>query len=389
MRRISFVMAPLCCITFSANAQKGKVTMAKSYFTSGDVAMAKKLIDQAMEHDGCADNAQGHFIFGQIYQSGIESGDKSIAVSSDVKRVWEAYQEVEKLDVKKKYAKKLGAQYKNLFIDYQNYGIEEFNVNNFKEAYDAFITTLNIGKNPYYVAVVGEKVDTTIMYFAALAAHQSEDYANAEKLYKELLPYDFKSENVYEMLSFVLKTQGKEEEAVKIMTEGIKRFPNNNYMLVEMINYYLESPNPADAIPYLDEAIALNPTSVAFIRSKANIYDKIKDYEQAVKLYNEVLAIDPNDFFSTYSIGVIELQKVNDFQKEVQNISDFKLYDKKMAEVYENYKAVLPYFEKAHQLNSDDRNTMTTLKEIYYKLRNIDDKYEGMYNDMVNKLNTY
>ncbi|MBE6333530.1 MAG: tetratricopeptide repeat protein [Bacteroidales bacterium] len=389
MKRIALVLALACGVAFSGYAQKGKVALSKNFFASNKIDMAKKLIDEAMTDESCADYAQGHFMLGQIYQACIENGDpgiRNMVAASDVNKVWEAYQNVERLDEKGKYAKKLGTQYKNLYIDFQNYGIEEFNVNNFADAFKAFETTLEIGQNKYFKATVGDKVDTTILYFAGLAAHQAEDYVNAEKYYKQLLPYNFKSEDVYEMLSNVLKLQEKEEEAVKYMTEGIKKFPNNNYMLVEMINYYLDSENPADAIPYLDEAIASNPTSIAFIRSKANIYDKIKNYEEAIKLYNQVLSIDPNDFYSIYAIGVIELEKVNAYQAEVQDISDFKKYEEAMKDVYKRYQDVVVYFEKAHKIDSDDRNTMITMKEIYYKLRNIDDKYEGLYNEINEKL---
>ena len=389
MKKIALVLALVCGVAFASNAQKAKVALSKNFFASSNVHMAKQCIDQAMENEACAEYDQAYFMFGQIYQACIESGDpgvKQLVKPSDVKRIWEAYQKVEELDIKGKYGKKLGTQYKNLYIDYQNYGIEEFNANNFTEAYEAFETTIAIGQNKYYKATVGEKVDTVMMYFAGLAAHQAEDYVNAEKYYKALLPYDFKAENVYEMLSNVLKLQNKEDEAVKVMVEGIKKFPNNNYMLVEMINYYLDSENPADAIPYLDEAIAVNPTSTVFIRSKANIYDKIKNYDEAVKLYNDVLAIDPNDFFSIYSIGVIELEKVNEYNKQVNDIADFKKYEVAMKDVYKKYQDVVVYFEKAHQIQPDDRNTMITMKEIYYKLRNIDSKYEAMYNDINEQL---
>ena len=385
MRKIAFVLALVCGLTMSAEAQKGKVAMAKSYFASGNMDMAKRLIDEVMEANGTEGYAQGYFIFGQIYQSCLESNN-GMVIPSDVTRILDAYLEVEKLDEKGKFGKKLGEQYKNLYIDLQNYGIEEFNVNNFTEAYKIFERTIELSKNKHFIAKVGERLDTTMLYFAGLAAHQAEDYVNAEKYYKILIPYDFRAENVYEMLSNVLKMQDKEAEAVKYMTEGIKRFPNNSYMLVEMINYYLDSENPADAIPYLDEAIAMNPTSVPFIRSKANIYEKIKEYEKAVELYQKVLEIDPNDFYSTYELGVIELDKVNAEQAKVQDIQDFKEYEKAMKEVYKKYQAVVPYFEKAHQIDPDDRNTMITMKEIYYKLRNIDEKYEGMYNEINEKL---
>ena len=52
MRKLSFIMILLFCATFTY-AQKGKVTQAISYLTSGKLDQAKKLIDEAMGHESC------------------------------------------------------------------------------------------------------------------------------------------------------------------------------------------------------------------------------------------------------------------------------------------------------------------------------------------------
>lgn len=53
-----------------------------------------------------------------------------------------------------------------------------------------------------------------------------------------------------------------------------------------------------------------------------------------------------------------------------------------MEQVYAGYTAVIPYFEKARELNPTERNTLTTLKELYFKLRNNDPSYMQKYEEV-------
>lgn len=72
MRKLSFIMILLFCATFTY-AQKGKVTQAISYLTSGKLDQAKKLIDEAMGHESCVAWDKAYFTKGQIYQALYES----------------------------------------------------------------------------------------------------------------------------------------------------------------------------------------------------------------------------------------------------------------------------------------------------------------------------
>ncbi len=53
-----------------------------------------------------------------------------------------------------------------------------------------------------------------------------------------------------------------------------------------------------------------------------------------------------------------------------------------MEKVYAGYEEVLPYFEKARQLKPDDTATLSTLRELYFKLRVKKPEYEAKYKEM-------
>ena len=153
MRKLSFIMILLFCATFTY-AQKGKVTQAISYLTSGKLDQAKKLIDEAMGHESCVAWDKAYFTKGQIYQALYESpvADYKKLDSEAVEKAWEAYQKVIELDVKKKYPKKLETQYRNLAIDFTNRAAELYNAKDFKKALASFKRVLEIKSSPILTA---------------------------------------------------------------------------------------------------------------------------------------------------------------------------------------------------------------------------------------------
>lgn len=103
MRKLSFLMVLLFCVT-AIYAQKGKVIQATSYFTSGKLDQAKKLIDEAMQHEACANYDKGYFTKGQIYQALYESpipDYRKLAPGNALDIALEAYNKVIELDVRK------------------------------------------------------------------------------------------------------------------------------------------------------------------------------------------------------------------------------------------------------------------------------------------------
>lgn len=72
MRKLTFIMIMLFCASFTY-AQKGKVSQASSYLSSGKLDEAKKLIDEAIAHENCVNDSKSWLVKGQIYQGIFES----------------------------------------------------------------------------------------------------------------------------------------------------------------------------------------------------------------------------------------------------------------------------------------------------------------------------
>ena len=377
-------MMALILGTSAVFAQKGRVTQANSFFTSGKLDQAKKMIDEAMKDESCADYVKGFFIKGQIYQAIFESPldnyKKLSANSLDV--AWDAYQEVIKLDVKKKYTKKLNTQYKNLATDYINQAVTAYNKNMFKDAFKYFEMSLQIKADNIYTSGKTIAVDTPIIFNAAVAAQKANDNNNAIKYYKKSLEYNYEVARCYAMLASTLKANGQEEEAVKYLHEGYQKFPSDEYMIVELINYYLLGSEPERAEEFLDAAIKNDPKNASFYRAKGTLYEKMKNLEGAAQMYTKALEIDPKDFAAQYNLGNIKLIAAIEFHKKVQDIVDIEEYNKEVEKVFVMYAETVPFFEKAREINPEDQNTIITLRELYFKLRNKDEKYQAKYDEI-------
>ena len=406
MKKLSFIIALLHCVNISF-AQKGKVTSAVSFFTQGKLDKAKELIDEAIGHENCVNWAKAYMVRGQIYQAIFETQDENYKkLSKDPLSVaWDSYQKVIQLDDKNKFEKDLKTQYANLVIDFTNQGVVCYNqgmktddTKDFKDAVNNFKRVLEINESPLGT----QKVDTTVIYNAGVAAHKAGDLDEAIKFYKKSLELNYEAGKIYAMVANILLGQSraaneagdsvtgkaKQEEAVNFLHEGHKLYPDDNYMLVELINYYLMGDTPAKAEEFLDAAIKQEPNKAEYYRAKGSLYEKLNQPEKAEAMYIKTLELNPNDFFAQYNLGNIHLNRVIEDHKVVQDIVDAKEYNAALDKVMEKYEAVIPYFEKALELNPNDKNTLTTLKELYFRLRTKNKVYQEKYDKTMEALNS-
>ena len=133
---------------------------------------------------------------------------------------------------------------------------------------------------------------------------------------------------------------------------------------------------------YLDRAIAMDPTNGSFYSAKGNLYEKTKEFDKAVQMFEKALELNPEDVGALHNLGLMKLNLVIEHHKEVNEIMDVAKYNEEAAKVTQEYKDVLPYFEKVLKIKPDEKNSMTILKELYFKLREEDDTYMDKYNKL-------
>lgn len=264
---------------------------------------------------------------------------------------------------------------------YINGGAYYFDKKNYDDAYKFFNTYLEI---PNLAMFQGDKLnpdnDTLtpqIKYYAAITASQLGKTADAIKLYESLKSSNYKSNEVYQYLCYEYQRNKDSVNLVKTLQEGVQKFPNESYYLLNLINQYIYSNRNDEALSYLNKAIEQKPNDAQLYDVVGRVYENKKDYDNAEKYFNLALEKNPNYTESLGNLGRIYYNKAVEFQGKANAIKDNRQYNEAVKQIQALFTKALPYFEKAHAAKPDDRDYMVALRGIYYSL-NMADKLKSI-----------
>ena len=177
---------------------------------------------------------------------------------------------------------------------------------------------------------------------------------------------------------------GKAEEQKATLEAGFAQFPENENILLGLINLSMKEGDPDYVLKLLAQAKEMDPANASLWYVEGNMYAKIKDYDKAVESYRKSVEIDPEYIFGYYAEGLMWATRYDELNDEVTNLpvttpyATYKKYDALMEEAL--IKAVDPLeaaFEKGDKAFKDAIAPM--LRTIYYKLADKGDNYKTRY----------
>lgn len=131
-------------------------------------------------------------------------------------------------------------------------------------------------------------------------AHRYQEYANRSKANRILgnLNQARQDQKDYETLLLIKKArtareEGRLQDAVRVLSTVIKRFPKNKYayqMRGVMYNHLSDFPN---AIADLTKAISINPKLASAFYFRADVYMEQNNYKKAIEDYSQIIALNP------------------------------------------------------------------------------------------------
>ncbi len=350
-------------------------------------------------------------------------------------KAYEAFTKAVKLDPKGKFAQKNSTKRQIAKLrDYlRNAAIDLYINGNSKKALDYLEKAMDLYKYPRM------KDDTTNMekgsleYYAGVFAYNAGVYDKAEKYLKIAIDNNYEVGNSYVMLADILEKKGKDEEAAKLLEDGAQKHPTESKIIFALIDYYKPHGEYEKAFKYIDKAIELNPDMAILYLVKADAYNQIFDdlskqyynlleksdslkkaafrvryqkkehdrllaekenidkkvdsveslmnkyFDLAVEWFNKGIEKDPKNPDAYYSLGALYYNRGMEVFKRAQKVptAEAELYQKLINEYKGYLKQALKQFEKAHELNPSDVQTMQNLSIIYYKL-GMYDKHKEM-----------
>lgn len=184
-------------------------------------------------------------------------------------------------------------------------------------------------------------------------------------------------------------TQERLVELKDFMAAAVAKYPNNDNImscLMALFSQHPEVGTPDEALAMIDKALEKTPDNLALWYSRGRIYSSVKNYDECIKSFENVIRLEPEGFNGHFYVGVFYTSKADEFNdvmrdKEYKKQSD---YDADYELLSEQYKVALPYFEKAHEVDPKSVQALEYLKSIYFRVRNDEgmmEKYEK-YNEL-------
>ncbi|QGY47250.1 tetratricopeptide repeat protein [Maribellus comscasis] len=371
-------------------AQKGKVTSAQNFKDSGNLEKAletiKETIDPSNEKsEKTIDWPKTWEVRGEIYQAIYQSEDENVKklAENPLATAFESYKKALELDEKGRFGNGLKIKLTLLTNDLTNQAVEGFNSEDYEKALNAFEQILEINSMPLIKGDNPETVDTVIIYNTGLAAYNAQQYDKAIKYYKEAAEYGYNGARTYSLIASAYQMKKDTLGALEILQEGFERYPEDNNVLTSMIQIYLDQDKTEDAMKYLEMAIEQDPDNATFYFAQGTLFEKLENDEKAIESYEKAIEVDSENYGAYYNLGALYynkgVQQIEIANSVPANENERYLEETKKADIW--WEKALPYMEKCNELKPDDIMTLESLKNLYYRMKQMD-----KYNEMLEKL---
>ncbi|MFQ3576875.1 MAG: tetratricopeptide repeat protein [Cytophagales bacterium] len=342
------------------------MTNAILYQQEGDLAKAKIEIEKASKHEKTINNPKTFYYKGLIFEEISNSNDKQISALSDSASLvsYRAYLKSIALDKPNgQYAKMSQKNLNNLWSSLVNSGIKLYQEKSYNQSLE------------FYEAAQQIKPKDTLAYVYAQYAYMAmNDTANILNSYKKLFEIGYKNESAFynaANLTFNFKTNGF-DEAIKIIEEGKKHFPNSKMLLLEEANIYTKSMKSDIAIQKLTEAVNKDNKNPILYFNLGVLYDQNGFETKAIESYEKAISLNPNEFDALFNLGAFYYKKAGDIIKVVNqmNASQYNKEGKKMeTDAKTLFEKSYVYFSQCKNLKNNEPSVERIMNDLNIRLK--------------------
>jgi tetratricopeptide (TPR) repeat protein len=180
---------------------------------------------------------------------------------------------------------------------------------------------------------------------------------------------------VYGQAILLRKAKKEYEQAMALLAEAQQKFPNNaDLKRYEIVLFQNPSPEFFEtAVARFEKLTTENPNDTTSLLVYATLLEK-KDADKAIATYKKLLELQPNNLTAIFNVGALYNNKAKDVTDQYNNLIAAKSKDNAQLEALErkiddSFRAALPYFEKAHQLEPENETVLTVLIQITGNLK--------------------
>jgi tetratricopeptide (TPR) repeat protein len=381
-----FVLFLSITISFGAMAQMGKVTSAISFMDQGLLDKAKEALDQAFLNEKSKDNPKTYVAKGRLCQEVFKTDKPNFKtlIENPLEEAYASYEKALSLDTKGATEKqfKLNSTYLALGNDFVTLGVQKFEAKDYEGAVKAFENNIKIASSDIYVGVI----DSGIYFNAGLAAYNGKIYDKAiiyfqkcaDMKYEGTMPW-FLMYNSYMGLKDMANAEGTLKKVFEL-------YPDDKDVVMQLVDFYINNNKLDEAYAYIALAKSKNPNDHTLYWAEGVIYMRQDKYDPAIAALTKSIELKGDQYDTQFNLGVCYYNKAVEMFQKANEIMDAAKYNTAVGEANAVFIKAIPFFEKASQLKTDDVDSLKNLKELYFRLRNVNPQYETKYNEIMKKL---
>tara|TARA_B100001057_G_scaffold488536_1_gene573091 strand:+ start:59275 stop:60477 length:1203 start_codon:yes stop_codon:yes gene_type:complete len=248
-----------------------------------------------------------------------------------------------------------------------NMAIDEYNNENNSEALDLYDEIFEIFDYDSEDQLKrGNITKETVLHNSFFAARKMKDNERSKVLLQNLIDLNFNDPSIYVHMSDILQEEGNDDDALKYLSLGRDYFENDPVLINSQINLYIKLNRTDELIDKLSDAIKLDDMNDLLFFNRATVYDQKGMLDEAIIDYKKSIELNPDNFNSNYNLGALFFNRGVELRNEANNSSSDKLYNKLKKESDVFFDDALPFLETSLSLDPNDKNTLLSLKQLYY-----------------------
>jgi len=341
--------------------QAGTPQLGTSYINT-----AKEAIDAAVVHEKTKESAEAWTIYSLVYGNiGADNNNEE-----QINLAKQAIATAKSLDKDKKQEENIKNSEHNLYAFSFNKGVAAWEKQDFTGAYASFNDALNYMPG-----------DTTLTYYAGIAAVQSQDFQKGLEKYLALIDRKDYSEHkkIVKDIPNLYLSLNDTTNAIKYAGMAAKMYPEDNEIANQNINYNIALGNTTGILDELNSQIAKEPTNKTLYFYLGIAESSLKNSEKALEAYKKAIEIDPSYVDANINAGVTLVNIIKDELSEIN--ADKALtnnqYNTKVNALKEKIKPAEAYFSKVVELESNNESALRGLKSVYDFLQ-VEDKAKAV-----------
>ena len=318
------------------NAQKKEIAQARTYIKSGknldkaEQSMRKLLLDSANVR-----NIRIYTTLAEVVRKQYEQVNEKVylkqpydtaAFFNTAKKLFDTYYKLDsalvnygvKPDANEKIRER-NSEYLNTYrINLYNGGLYWLRKNDFKKSIVMLDSYLDCHNQPLFSSLNLAESDSVAplaasrnLYCGYRMQNTSVVLRNKEYALKDTVMLERTLQYLAETYSLMKDNTGY----VSTLTDGIEHFPRSNYFFTHLIDYYNKVSDYEKAIKVADNALALDSCETLYLYAKSNILLNIGKNDDCIALCEKIISINDSLPEAYYNAGVAYINKAFSMEK--------------------------------------------------------------------------